>query len=381
MTAQRRLDLTVAANFFAIGIFLAAVPRYVKEDLGGTASQVGLATTIFFLAALITRPIVGRWMDRIGRLPFLRWPMIAMALLALSMEVVDSVWAVVLVRFAQGVFGSTFYTACAAVATDIAPPEKRASAVARLSLVIYLGFAIGPSIGEFLFDRGPSWPWAAAIVLHLVAFGLTFLMPETLAPHVGDEPRPKATIRSLQRIVARPGIAQLTAGLGYSCIIAFLPSYSREIGLGSSGGLFFTYAISALVVRVFIGQLADKHGYLAVAVPGLALFAAGHLLLAVAWAPWVPFPAIVMAGFGFGATFPALTALAVSRSDDAIRGAALGAFLSFNDFGNAIAGPMVGAIADTFGFRWSYFTPALFATAGLFVALSMRRDEGPAARS
>jgi MFS family permease len=266
------------------------------------------------------------------------------------------------------------------VATDIAPPEKRASAVARLSLVIYLGFAIGPSIGEFLFDRGTSWPWTAAILLHLVAFGLTFLMPETLAPHVGDEPRPRATIRSLQRIVARPGIAQLTAGLGYSCIIAFLPSYSREIGLGSSGGLFFTYAISALIVRVFIGQLADKHGYLAVAVPGLALFAAGHLLLAVAWAPWVPFPAIVMAGFGFGATFPALTALAVSRSDDAIRGAALGAFLSFNDFGNAIAGPMVGAIADTFGFRWSYFTPAIFATAGLLVALSMRREEAPARR-
>ena len=372
MSPQRRLDLTVAANFFAIGILLSAVPRFVKEELGGTSSQVGLATTIFFFAALFTRPLVGRWMDRIGRLPFLRWPMVAMALLALSLEFVDSVWAVVLVRFAQGVFGSTFYTACAATATDLAPPEKRASAVARLSLVIYLGFAVGPSIGEFLFDRGSGWPWAVAIVLHGLAFGLTFLMRESLPERAEGEEHVPVDVRRLLRVVARPGVAQMTAGLGYSCIIAFLPNYSREIGLGSSGALFFTYAASALVVRVFIGQLADRYGYLSVAIPGLVVFSLGHLLLAVAWAPWVPFPAIVMAGFGFGATFPALTALAVSRSPDAIRGAALGAFLSFNDFGNAVAGPVVGAIADQFGFRWSYLTPAVIVACGVGVAASLR---------
>jgi MFS family permease len=378
MSTQRRLDLVVAANFLAIGMFLSAIPRYVREELGGTSAQVGLATTIFFLAALFTRPVVGRWMDRIGRRPFLTWPMLAMAVLALVLEGVSSVWAVVLVRIVQGVFGSTFYTASAAVATDIAPSDRRATAVARLSLVIYLGFAIGPWIGEALFDQSPRAVWAVALALHLTSFALSFTLPETLTPRAADAPRPHASIRSLQRIVARPGTAQLTAGLAYACVLAFLPNYARQIGLASSGALFLTFAVSALVVRLFIGRLADAVGYLAVAIPGLALMSFGHLLLAVAWSPWVPFPGVALVGIGFGATFPSLTALSVARSPDAVRGAALGAFLSFNDLGNALAGPAVGAIADAAGFRWSYGVPAIVTAVGVGIAWSMRRDGVPA---
>ncbi len=368
---RRWLDASVAFNFLAIGILLASVPRYVKEELGGSSAAVGTATTIFFAAALLTRPIVGRVMDRIGRRPFLVWPLLAMALLAVGLEFANAVWAVILVRLLQGAFGSTYYTACAVVATDMAPPVQRASAVARLSLMIYLGFAFGPFIGEFLFDRGTHWPWLAAAALHGVALLASTRLPETLGERSGLQ-APRPSMRQLQRVVLRPGVAQLCAGLGYSCVVAFLPSYSREVGIGSSGALFFTYACSALLVRVFSGRLADRFGYVAVAIPGLAVFALGHLLMAVAWATWVPFVAIAMLGIGFGAVFPALTALAVARAPDEHRGQVLGVFLSFNDLGNAIAGPAVGSIADAAGFRWSYGVPAIVATCGLIVAISLR---------
>ena len=371
MSTRRWLDVAVASNFLAIGIMLSAVPRYVKEELGGSSAAVGTATTIFFAAALLTRPLVGRAMDRIGRRLFLVWPLLVMALLALAMELAHAVPAVIAVRLLQGAFGSTFYTACAVVATDLAPAEQRASAVARLSLMIYLGFAFGPFIGEFLFDRGSQWPWVAAAVLHLGALVAARNLPETLCERSGAE-LPRPSMRQLQRVVLRPGAAQLCAGLGYSCVVAFLPSYSREIGIGSSGALFFTYACSALVVRVFSGRLADRFGYVAVAVPGMAVFALGHLLMATAWAEWVPFPAIAMTGIGFGAVFPALTALAVARAPDEQRGQVLGVFLSFNDLGNAVAGPAVGAIADAAGFRWGYGTPAIVAAIGVLIAVSLR---------
>ena len=373
-STRRWLDVSVAFNFLAIGILLAAVPRYVREELGGSSAAVGTATTIFFGAALLTRPIVGRVMDRIGRRPFLVWPLLAMALLAVGMEFAHAVWAVILVRLLQGAFGSTYYTACAVVATDLAPPEQRASAVARLSLMIYLGFAFGPFIGEFLFDRGSRWPWLAAAMLHLAALAGSTRLPETLRERTGHEvPRP--SMRQLRRVVLRPGIAQMCAGLGYSCVVAFLPSYSREIGIGSSGALFFTYACSALLVRVFSGRLADQFGYAAVAVPGMLVFALGHLLMAVAWAEWIPFLAVALLGIGFGAVFPALTALAVARAPDEQRGQVLGVFLSFNDLGNAIAGPAVGAIADAAGFRWGYGVPAIVAGLGLMVALTLREPK------
>ncbi len=373
-STRRWLDVSVAFNFLAIGIMLAAVPRYVKEELGGSIAAVGTATTIFFGAALVARPIVGRAMDRVGRRMFLVWPLLAMVLLAIGMEFAHAVWAVILVRLLQGAFGSTYYTACAVVATDLSPPGQRATAVARLSLMIYIGFAFGPFIGEFLFDRGSRWPWLVAAGLHVVALLASTRLPETLRERTGNE-APRPSIGQLRRVVLRPGIAQMCAGLGYSCVVAFLPSYSREIGIGSSGALFFTYACSALVVRVFSGRLADRFGYAAVTIPGLAVFALGHLLMAVAWATWQPFLAIALLGVGFGAVFPALTALAVARAPDEQRGQVLGVFLSFNDLGNAIAGPAVGAIADAAGFRWGYGVPAIVAGCGLLVALTLREPK------
>ncbi len=373
-STRRWLDVSVAFNFLAIGIMLAAVPRYVKEELGGSRAAVGTATTIFFAAALLARPIVGRAMDRVGRRLFLIWPLLAMVLLAIGMEFAHAVWAVVLVRLLQGAFGSTYYTACAVVATDLAPPAQRATAVARLSLMIYLGFAFGPFIGEFLFDRGSRWPWLVAAGLHVVALLASTRLPETLRERTGDE-APRPSMSQLRRVVLRPGLAQMCAGLGYSCVVAFLPSYSREIGIGSSGALFFTYACSALLVRVFSGRLADRFGYVAVAIPGLAVFACGHLVMALARATWQPFAAIALLGIGFGAVFPALTALAVARAPDEQRGQVLGVFLSFNDLGNAIAGPAVGAIADAAGFRWGYGVPAIVAGCGLLVALTLRQPE------
>lgn len=368
---RRLLDVAVASNFLAIGIMLAAVPRLVREELGASPTAVGTATTIFFAAALVTRPVVGRMMDRIGRRRFLIWPLVVMTVLTLSMTVAGSVWAVIVIRSLQGAFGGSFYTAAAVVATDLVPAHQRASAVARLSLMIYLGFAFGPFIGEFLFDRSSAWPFVVASALHVVALAVSTRVPETLRGR-GPSAEAHPTLRQLRRAVLRPGLAQLCAGVGFSSVVAFLPSYSRQIGVGSSGPLFFTYACSALLVRLFSGRMADRFGYVAVAAPGLATFGSGMALMAVAWEPWVPFAGIVLVGIGFGALFPALTALAVARAPDEQRGAALGVFLSFNDLGNAVAGPLAGAVAEAAGFRWGYGMPAVIAAVGLSIAVTLR---------
>jgi predicted MFS family arabinose efflux permease len=90
------------------------------------------------------------------------------------------------------------------------------------------------------------------------------------------------------------------------------------------------------------------------------------------------FPAIALVGIGFGGSFPALTAIAAQRAPDAARAAALGTFLSFNDLGSALAGPLVGAIGQHLGFRWVYGTPALVAVVGAGVVVTMLpgRTEG-----
>lgn len=365
----RWFDVATLANFVSIGILLVAVPRFAREELGASAAAAGAATTVFFAGALVTRPIVGRAMDRLGRRRFLLWPLAAMAVIALGFDALTTVWAAILLRLLQGVFGSTFYTACAVVATDLSPPERRASALARLSLTIYLGLAVGPSIGEWLLDRSGTAPWVVAACGHLVALAAASRLPETTTEE--SRAAPVGSTAGLRRVVARPGIAQLCSGLGYACVIAFLPEYSRSIGLGSSGALFFAFAMSVLGVRLVSGRVADRVGYTAVAVPGLAVLVVGHSLLGLAWSTWVPFVAMVLLGIGTGSVFPALASIAASRAPDTARGAALGIFLSFSDLGNAAAGPLVGAVVDATSIRWAFGTAALVAAVGMLLAMGL----------
>lgn len=365
------------ANFLAIGMIIAAVPRYSSETLGASKALVGLASTSFFVAALLVRPVAGRLLDRFGRRPFLRWPLVALTVLALSLFAAHSIWAVAVMRFVQGAVGSTFYTAAAAATTDLAPPDRKASAIARISVAIYLGFALGPAIGEVLFDRSPGWVWFGVAVMHGIALVIVFGLPETrvapaaLAPVVpsptpalagGVEPAViSGGSRWIHPAVVLPGVVLGAIAVGYTSITTFSPLYAREVGLPSSGPLYATFALSVMVVRAVSGRLADRRGHVAVALPGAVAVSAGLALLALVQQPAAAFVGVALAGLGFGLTFPALTVIAVDRAPDAERGAALGSFLAFNDLGQGAGGPLVGAVVDRWGFGWGYGVPSLLA--------------------
>lgn len=367
---QLRLDAVVFGYFVPIGMLFVGVSRFVREELRAGDFEVGLATTIFFVSAIAARPWAGRAMDRIGRRPFIVPPLLGMATTTALIVVSSEVWMVVALRVLQGGMGSMLYTALAVTATDLTPPERRGSALARLSVMVYLGFAIGPSLGEFLFDRHPWWLFAVAGGLTVLSALGALALPETRPVSVGAPPVPMRWW-AMVRTVARPGLAQFTVGFGYACLISFLPKYSREVGLGSSGLLFVTFAVCTLLVRAVSGPLGDRVGYAMVALPGVVCIGLGLASLALASSGWMAFPAIAVVGVGFGASFPSLTALAAFRAPDAARAAALGTFLSFNDLGSALAGPLVGALGERLGFRWVYGAPALVTVVGASVVLSL----------
>ena len=82
-------------------------------------------------------------------------------LLALSSPLflfAHSVPAVIALRMVQGVVGAAFYTPAAAVTTDLSGPEHRASAIARFSLFLYAGFAVGPTLAESAISSTGFWP-------------------------------------------------------------------------------------------------------------------------------------------------------------------------------------------------------------------------------
>lgn len=424
VSPRLRIDVGAVFVYLALGAMFAAVPRYVTEQLDGSRALAGFAVSVFFVAAVLARPLAGRFVDTRGRRPLLAVLPFVIAGGTLGLLAADSVPAVVALRFVQGLAGGSLYVAAVTAETDLAPPDRRASAVARLSIAIYLGFALGPALGESLVDVGTAWTWLALAALAGVGGVLLATVPETRpassspAP-VADDARPgrRRGARSVRRhrptqvqralpdgaelarlapagvtgelavgdgdraplihpVAVLPGLMLAGLGVGYASVTALSALYARSIGLGSSTALYVAFAGSILVVRLGSGRLADRIGNLRVMYPGLAAMASGFTVVALWGAPVPAVVGVALVGLGWALVFPATISWVSGRVPDAQRGSALGTLVALMDVGQGTGGYLVGAVADAAGFGWAYLVPAVLAAAGAGVlALAVRRGE------
>jgi MFS family permease len=373
----RLLYAATFANFCAFGLYFTAIQLFVRDELGGSRASVGLAIGAFSISAVALRPLIGRGIDKRGRRPYLIGALALLVLSSLGFFVAQSVPVVVALRLLQGVAGATFYTTGAAIATDLAPRNRRASAIARFSLFLYGGFAAGPALAGLLIDRGGfALAWGTAVALGTLGLVAAWLLPESGGAAVAKRAELGPPRRRLVHPAAvGPGLVLATTGMGYASITGFSELYARHIGMGSAGALYATFAVTVIAVRLVSGQLADNYGRTRVALPGLALSAIGLGTLALIQVPVAAFFGVAAFGAGFALIFPALLAFTVDRVEDHERGEAVGSFTAFMDIGMGVGGYLIGTIADQAGFGAAYGTPAVLCVAGgVMLAFIARAD-------
>jgi MFS family permease len=352
-------------QFAAIGMYLTGIQLFVKDELGSSKAAVGLAVGAFSITAVLSRPIVGRGVDVRGRKPFLYFGLALLIVSSIGFLWAHSVLAVVALRLAQGVNGACVYTCVAAMATDLAHLDKRASAIARMSLFQYAGIALGPTIASLLIHHASYdavW-WLAT------GFGVAGLAVATQLPESGaDAMARRAELgrgrrRLLHPAALGPGLVLLTGGIGYASVTGFGSLYARHVGVGD-GLLYAVFAVTVIGIRIVSGTIADSRGAVGVALPGLVLSAAGLLTMALVQRPASAVVGVAVFGVGFALVFPALMAFAVGRVPDHERGEMLGSFTAFLDVGVGGGAYMIGAIADAAGFGAAYAVPAALCLAG-----------------
>ena len=365
MRSLRLVYAVTFCQFAAIGMYLTGIQLFVRDELAGSRAAVGLAVGAFSVTAVLSRPIVGRGVDQRGRKPFLYVGLALLALSSLGFLVADSLAAVVALRLVQGVNGACVYTCVAAMATDLAPPGRRASAIARMSLFQYAGIALGPSAASLLVDHADFVAvWLLATALAVVGLAVASQLPESGTDAMATRAElGRSTRRLLHPAAVAPGLVLLTGGIGYASVTGFGSLYARHVDV--SGGLFYAvFAFTVIGVRLVSGTLADARGAAGVALPGLVLSAAGLLTMAVLQEPVAAIVGVAVFGIGFALVFPSLMAFAVGRVPDHERGEVLGSFTAFLDIGMGGGAYLIGAIADAAGFGAAYATPAVLCLAG-----------------
>lgn len=345
-----------------LSLILSVLPLFVKEDLGGTSTQVGMAVGSFGVAAAMVRPSAGSIGDRRGRRTLIMGGAMIAALATALLTLADSIPAVIAMRMLAGFGEAGMFVGAASAIQDLSPDDRRGEAASYFSLTVYGSIAIGPPLGEFVsnhWSTNATWLLASALALSASLVGAT-------APGAPDEP-PVITGRRkfLHPAALRPGIVMFLGLLGYTSFLAFAALHAADVGIANTGTVFTVFAAVVLILRVAAARLPDALGPILTTRISLSF---GIIGLVILWA-WRE-PAGVYAGAAVIAVaqtflFPALFALVVDTAPDAERSHAIGSFSMFFDLAFGVGGPLIGVVADATDRPTGFLVAAAIAAIGL----------------
>jgi MFS family permease len=366
-------------NFFfmsSLSCFI-LLPLYVHQ-LGGTEAEIGLVQGVYSVAGILCQPLIGLWLDRIGRSFFMTLGVALLIVSSAAFLVGHSLPLLAVLRAVQGMGFSAFFVANYMHVVDLVPVERRGWALGIYGVSGFLGTALAPVVGEIIVRRlGFHWLFALSVLLGGVAAWLVFQIRGIRPPSMGEGPGIGSLRAGLSEVLRLHMALAFFFGLGTGAMFTFLPTFGEGLGVHSVSLFYTAYAIAAVGVRVGGGTLIDTRGRRATIIPSMfALTASAGVLTAMALlvgphmaVPVVPFLFLagLLAGSGHGFLYPALAALLMDVTPEARRGSVVGIFSAVFLVGNALGSMVFGYVAHGLGYgvMWSALTLLLAAGFGL----------------
>lgn len=366
------------AYFTVAGISFPVLPRLVEDELGGSRTDIGLAFATFALGMLLVRPVAGVASDRIGRRPLMIGGALGIAvfqLLHVPAAETGHLWVLLLVRVGTGAFSSLMYLAQATTATELPSEQHRAKVFSTFSTAVFVGFALGPIVGETVLQaHGFTWTFVMAAAFAVLSAVVALSLPETKP----DRVRPAERLRDVfHPVAARIGLVNLLIFITFMGFNGFIQDYSEEFGIEEARWLLLTYSGTTLVLRFLGGWVMERFDRRNLATVAHSTVALGAVLLATASTGGQLYLGAFVIAIGMAWNVPLLMLIAVDSADDLERSKVVATVTTFGDLANSAGALVLGVIADAFDYEGMYFTVA--GAALLAVVLMRSRFMAPVA--
>ncbi len=374
-TLLTRPFLVVTATAFAffvyIGMLVPIVPLFIEGPLGAGEFGIGVTVAVFALAAICARPLLGRLADAYGRRVLMVGGAVLAGLSGIGSSQVTEFWQLLVLRGVTGIGEAALFVGAATLIADMSPRDRRAEGASYFSVAVFGGIGIGPIIGEMLLDDTRfERAFVVAGMFAFLAAGLAMFAPARVeTDDVIDDPinAVGGKRRLIHPAAVMPGIVLATGVAAFAAFSAFVPDYSRSVGLASSGALFAVYALVSVLVRIFGATLPERLGPRRAVTIALSNIMIGLAVLAVS--PTIPalFIAAAFVGVGVAFNYPSLLALTVNRASDSDRAWAVSSFTMFFEVGSVVGGLLIGAFAQVAGKQVGFLGGAMFCILGLYL--------------
>ncbi|MGW5097183.1 MFS transporter [Streptomyces nodosus] len=382
-----RLRIAITA-FFALDGFVFAgwvvrIPA-VKEQIGASAGDLGLALLGVSAGAVITMTLTGRLCRRFGSHPV---TVVCAVLLSLSVALpplTHSVLALALVLLLFGAAYGGMNVAFNSAAVDLIAALRRPIMPvfhAAFSLGGMVGAGLGGLVAGFLSPTRHLLGLTVIGLLVTAAAGRTLLRhrpptPADPAPSEGRTPRLPKTRRPGRGLVTVFGLIALCTAYGEGALadwgaLHLEQDLDAHPGVAAAG--YSCFALAMTVGRLTGTALLQRLGPVRTVMAGGATAAAGMLLGSLAPSVWAALAGFAVTGLGLANLFP----IAVERAG-ALAGAGGVAVASTLGYGGMLLGPpAIGFMADWYSLPTALTSVAVLAAVasviGCAIGIGARR--------
>lgn len=370
--------LAVFDAFLAMGMALPVVPRHVHDTLGQGTVMVGFVMGSQYLSSVFGRMWAGGTTDARGpRVAALAGLLAACAVGALYLASVPFTHAsprgalalVIAARLLTGFAESFVITSTMAWGLVRVGPAHAGKVFGWLGVALFGGLAAGAPIGTALHGAF-GFGGVAAAVLGAAIVGVAGTFRIAAVAPTGHAPLP---FRRVLAALKLPGLGLTLCCVGYAMINTFAVLLFAERGWGGGALALTSMGVGFIAARLLLGHLPDQVGGARMALYCVLAEAAGLALIWAAPHPALAWAGAALAGGGYGIGFQGFGVEAVKRAPPQSRGAAMGAYVLFQDVTMGLAPPLNGVLARMAGLDSVFLGAAIGALGAAFVAWAILR--------
>lgn len=379
---------SVAAFFYWLAVqSLRPFVTLHLADLGASEAEVGLVVAAQSFLSLFLAVPAGRMVDRRGLRRYMLLSLLTMGLVGVGYALTNTIIQVAVMQLLAGVTELGAWIGIQALITRSGEGSFRHRHLALFSIMWGTAFAVGPSVGAWVFDM--SGFEAVGVLYALCAAGAALLLvavpyrDRPLAPDghsAGGRGRPRrtGTLRELKALGQTPAILAVLIGSfvalwANSLRTSFYPLFLENEGIPIPviGILMSIAGATMLVGRIPLAWLVRKYGarrvLTAATVTAVISLASTPLLLT---SPILLAVGSALFGVGFGLNTPITIELMAEHSDDTRRGLAMGLRVASNRAAQLLQPLLFGVVAAALGMGAGFGAGGLLM--GLGVGLMMR---------
>ena len=360
--------------FVSLPIFFINFLLPIKsKELGASAFEIGGLFSLFTLSLVLLRPIVGAWVDRIGRKTFFVAALLLYVLAYLGYAWSVDLAAMYVARFCQGIGASFLLITVDTITTDLTSVSERGQALGKNIETQTRASMLGATLGFGMVGAMPLLAWQYSFYFFAFAAigGLLVALLKLEQTGAGQEQKHTERYKPGDRLKRFFPILLLLGFAGSVVQPIFLvylqDNFTTDIRL--LAWAFLPIGILYTVLPSKTGKLSDKFGSSALLIAGAVLSAAVYLLIPFVGSYWWLILVYTLSAVGWALIEPTRKAFVANHGDDAsvARNFGITEFV----FGcGATLGPLAGGyLYDQFSFSASLVTTSVVLGAVVLLVL------------